>query len=74
MSQPRTDDTTPNGFPEVMNLETAARYLGIHPETLRLKALRGEIPGGKPGGWRFLKAALNDFLAGRAGPEKETNQ
>ena len=39
---------------QVMTVDEAARFLRIHPETLREKARKGEIPAAKVGReWRF---------------------
>lgn len=38
-----------------LNLEDAAAFVGLHPNTLQARAKAGEIPGAKPGKeWRFL--------------------
>jgi excisionase family DNA binding protein len=54
----------------VMDLITAAKYLGFHPVTLREWKRKGEgPPGRKVGGrWRFLKSALDDYLLGTPAP------
>lgn len=51
-------------WPEVMDLITAASYLGFHPVTLREWKRKGEGPPGRKigGRWRFLKAALDAYL------------
>src|SRR3990167_537906 len=43
---------------ELLTLQQAARFLDMNPETLRRKAIAGEIPGAKLGNWRFLKEDL----------------
>lgn len=51
-------------WPQVMDLKTAAKYLGFHPVTLRDWKRKGEgPPGRKVGGhWRFLKSAVDAYL------------
>ena len=49
--------------PEVLTLEEAARYLRLPPTTLEQQAVRGQIPGRRiEDTWRFLKAAIDDWL------------
>jgi excisionase family DNA binding protein len=65
-------------WPEVMDLMTAADYMGFHPVTLREWKRKGEgPPGRKVGGrWRFHKPALDAYLAGTkqpAWPQNLTN-
>ena len=57
-------------WPEVMDLATAAKYMGFHPVTLRDWKRKGEgPPGRKVGGrWRFHKPALDAYLAGTKPP------
>lgn len=48
-----------------IDLQAAAEALGAHPETVRLKAKAGMIPGCKVGKrWIFSIAALERYLAG----------
>jgi len=48
---------------EVFNLYQAADFLKMHWQTLREKAVRGEIPAAKPAKqWVFLKADLVSYL------------
>ncbi|WP_230947514.1 helix-turn-helix domain-containing protein [Burkholderia territorii] len=48
-----------------VNLEQAAALLGAHPETVRLKAKAGALPGRKVGKrWMFSTVALQRYLAG----------
>jgi excisionase family DNA binding protein len=50
---------------EVLTLEEAAAYLRLPVQGLRRMATRGSIPGRKVGKeWRFLRAALQDWLRG----------
>ena len=44
---------------EVLTAEEAAKYLRIHPYTLRRLTRAGKVPGFKIGGqWRFRKEEL----------------
>jgi excisionase family DNA binding protein len=48
-----------------IDLVQAAAILGAHPETVRLKAKAGELPGRKVGKrWMFSTVALQRYLAG----------
>ncbi|WP_232232367.1 helix-turn-helix domain-containing protein [Cupriavidus sp. amp6] len=48
-----------------IDLGAAAALLGAHPETVRLKAKAGALPGRKVGKrWMFSKIALERYLAG----------
>ncbi|WP_232451623.1 helix-turn-helix domain-containing protein [Burkholderia ubonensis] len=48
-----------------VDLSGAAALLGAHPETVRLKAKAGALPGRKVGKrWMFSIAALQRYLAG----------
>ena len=48
---------------EVLNLEEAAAYLRVPGATVRRLAEREGLPGRRIGKeWRFLKAALDDWL------------
>ena len=54
-------------YPDVMTLEEAARYVRLAQRTVYGLAQRGEIPCAKLSTrWRFSKAALDSWLAGRA--------
>ncbi|ARK66775.1 DNA-binding protein [Burkholderia pseudomallei] len=57
---------TPVGTPmSTIDLPAAAAMLGAHPETVRLKAKAGELPGRKVGKrWMFSTVALQRYLAG----------
>ncbi len=49
--------------PEVLTLEEVANYLRLSPETIEKQATRGNIPGRRvEDTWRFLKAAVDDWL------------
>ena len=46
--------------PDVLSAQEAADYLGVHVETIRRQARKGEIPAYKIGkDWRLRKSALN---------------
>jgi excisionase family DNA binding protein len=48
---------------EVLTLEEAANYLRLPPETIARQAALGQIPGRKiEDTWRFLRAAIDDWL------------
>ena len=52
-------------FPDLLtlDLEEAARFLRMHPVTLRNKARSGAVPGSKPGKhWVFLRIDLEAYL------------
>lgn len=49
---------------DTFDLRRAARYLGIHPQTLRKLALRGAVRGFRlnpRGHWRFRREWLDEF-------------
>jgi excisionase family DNA binding protein len=51
---------------EVLSIEEAAELLQVGVEVLHELAEAGELPGRRLGGeWRFARAALIDWLAGR---------
>lgn len=53
-------------LPEVLTLEEAANYLRLSPEMVACQAAKGHIPGRWiEGSWRFLHAALADWLRNR---------
>ncbi|MCI0463170.1 MAG: helix-turn-helix domain-containing protein [Gemmataceae bacterium] len=66
----QTDNSLPVTAAEVLTLADAAAYLRLTPEeVLRLVREQG-LPGRHIGlDWRFLKAAVQDWL--RAGPGKK---
>lgn len=48
---------------EILNLYEAADFLKMHWQTLREKAVRGEIPAAKPAKqWVFVRADLVSYL------------
>ncbi len=62
-------------MPKLMRTEEAARYLRIHPETLRKKVRAREIPAFKVGReWRFAKSQLEDWLMYGGFKLRDTNE
>lgn len=54
-------------YPDVMKISEAAAYVRLATRTMYGLAQRGEIPCAKLSTrWRFSKAALDTWLAGRA--------
>jgi excisionase family DNA binding protein len=50
-------------IPDVLTLEEAADYLRLPEETVERQATQGQIPGRRiEDTWRFLKAAIDDWL------------
>src|SRR5688572_5858489 len=50
-------------IPDVLTLEEVANYLRLSKETIERQASQGQIPGRRiEGAWRFLKAAIDDWL------------
>ena len=50
-------------IPEVLTLDEAADYLRLSKETIERQAFQGQIPGRRiEDTWRFLKAAIDDWL------------
>ncbi len=48
---------------EVLTLEEVADYLRLSKETVEREAMQGHIPGRRiEDTWRFLKAAIDDWL------------
>lgn len=52
----------------LLSVHDVADQLGWHPETVRQKARRGELPAMKPGGgrnsgYRFRQSSIDAFLA-----------
>lgn len=59
-------DFSPAAEPDVLTLETAAALLQVTEADITEAAAAGELPGRRIGGsWRFSRAALLDWLAGR---------
>jgi excisionase family DNA binding protein len=53
---------------EVLTLEEVANYLRLSPETVMRQAAQGRLPGRKiEDTWRFLKAAIDDWLRSHDG-------
>lgn len=49
--------------PDVLTIEEVAAYLRLPIETIARQAAQGQIPGRKiEDTWRFLKAAIDDWL------------
>ena len=49
--------------PDVLTLEEAAEYLRLPKETIERQAVQGQITGRRiEDTWRFLKAAIDDWL------------
>ncbi len=54
-------------LPSVLTLEEAANYLRLPEEVVERQAVRGQIPGRQiDDAWRFLKAAIDDWLRGQS--------
>ena len=54
---------------EVLNLKEAAEFMRVSQRTLRKRANGGQVPGQRVGReWRFLRRALEDWLAGVPAP------
>ncbi len=52
-------------LPEVLTLEEAAFYLRLPTETIERQAAQGQIPGKRiEDTWRFLRAAIDEWLRG----------
>lgn len=50
-------------IPDILTLEEAANYLRLSTETIERQATQGQIPGRRiEDTWRFLKAAIDDWL------------
>lgn len=51
-------------FEKLRSHEEVAELLGIHPETLRRMAVRGEVPALKVGRfWKYRASALDDWVS-----------
>ena len=56
----------PFHFEPLLDTQQAARLLHVHPETLKRRARRGEIPGLKFGKvWRFRASVLDAYVRKR---------
>ena len=54
--------------PEVLTLEEAAEYLRLPRETIERAAAQGHIPGRRiEETWRFLRAAIDEWLRSHDG-------
>ena len=54
--------------PQVLTLEEVAAYLRLPSETIARQAAQGQIPGRKiEDAWRFLKAAIDEWLRSHDG-------
>ena len=50
-------------MPDVLTLEEVSEYLRLPKETIERQATQGQIPARRiEDTWRFLKAAINDWL------------
>jgi excisionase family DNA binding protein len=50
-------------IPDILTLEETSEYLRLPVETVLNQALKGNIPGQKiEDHWRFLRAAIDDWL------------
>ena len=63
-------------FEQFIDLQTAARLLQVHPDTLKKKARDGEIPGRKIGRrWRFRVSELDAWArSGLLSPEPQSRR
>ena len=53
-------------FEKLLSHEEAAQLLGIHPETLRRMAVRGEVPALKVGRfWKYRASTLDGWVSER---------
>lgn len=62
-------------YAALLQIGEAAKYLGVHPDTLRAWAKKGAIPATRTGGkrWRFAQDDLDQFVIDqRNTPEKAT--
>jgi excisionase family DNA binding protein len=50
---------------DILTAEEVAQWLQLHPDTVRIKARTGEIPGRKIGReWRFSRRQLLEWIEG----------
>lgn len=55
-------------MPDVLTLDEVASYLRLPKETVERQARHGQLPGKKiEDTWRFLKAAIDDWLRSHDG-------
>src|SRR5579864_8621234 len=60
---------------KTLNLQEAAEFLKMSPEGVRRKAVKGEIPGAKPGKcWCFPEDDLAEYLRSLYANTAETSQ
>lgn len=60
---------------EVLKLKEAADYIRINEKTLRAMARQGRVPCNRAGReWRFLKKALDEWLAGETAGEERAEK
>ena len=60
---------------KTLNLQQAALFLHVHPETLRQGARAGRIPGAKVGrAWVFLEDDLAGYLRSLYAPPRQVLQ
>jgi molybdopterin-binding protein len=56
---------------DILNPRQAAALLGLHAKTVVRMAREGRLPATKAlGRWRFIRGALEEWLAGRSAPAK----
>ncbi|HVH30616.1 MAG TPA: TOBE domain-containing protein [bacterium] len=56
---------------DILNPRQAAALLGLHAKTVVRMAREGRLPSTKAlGRWRFIRGALQEWLAGRSVPPK----
>ncbi|HKK07732.1 MAG TPA: helix-turn-helix domain-containing protein [Gemmatimonadota bacterium] len=58
-----TPGGAPPGGPELLGVEDAAGYLGVHPQTVRNYIRSGKLPAYRLAGERFLRVLRQDLLA-----------
>ncbi|MDP2481204.1 MAG: helix-turn-helix domain-containing protein [Candidatus Palauibacterales bacterium] len=51
------------GGPDILGVEDAAHYLGVHPQTVRNYIRSGKLPAYRLAGERFLRVLRKDLLA-----------
>lgn len=64
-NKPTDDRAGSANLHEVLDVEQAAKYLKVHPVTVRRLAANNVLPARKIGrGWRFHREALKQYLYG----------